>query len=350
MIYLFSIVDFANLPAISTIEFSWQWAFLAIPLPLLVRYLLPAAPVQQSSALRIPFFKSLQPGLSHNKPSRSITRLILATLAWIFLVTAAARPQQIGETVTLPVSGRSLMMAVDISGSMQINDMIISKQRVDRLTAVKAVAGDFISKREGDRIGLILFGSQAYLQAPLTFDRKTVQILLGEAALGLAGRETALGDAIGLAVKRLRKEPEENRVLILLTDGANTAGNVEPLKAADLAAQEKVKIYAIGVGAEEGFVQTPFGLQRTRGGDLDEETLKVVSKKTGGKYFRARNVESLLKIYAELDEIEPVSKDDLSYRPVEEMFHYPLAIALLLSSLTALLGLFSDGIFGRNSG
>lgn len=350
MIYLISILDFTNLPVIGSIEFSWQWAFLALPLPLLVRLLLPAAPVQQSSALRIPFFKDLQHGLSLNKPSHSILRLILAILAWSFLVTAAARPQQIGDTVNLPVSGRSLMMAVDISGSMQINDMIISKQRVDRLTAVKVVAGDFISKREGDRIGLILFGSQAYLQAPLTFDRKTVQILLDEAALGLAGRETALGDAIGLAVKRLRKEPEENRVLILLTDGANTAGNVEPLKAADLAAQEKVRIYAIGVGAEEGFVQTPFGLQRTRGGDLDEETLKAVSKKTGGQYFRARNVESLQKIYAELDEIEPISKDDLSYRPVKEMFHYPLAIALLLSTLTALLGLFGNGIFERKSG
>lgn len=346
MIDLFSL---PNLPAITNIEFSWVWAFLALPLPLLVHLLIPPAPVQNTSTLRIPFFKGLQSGLSHNKPSPSIIRFILALLAWLFLVTAAARPQQIGETVSLPINGRSLMMAVDISGSMQINDMIISKRRVDRLTAVKAVAGDFISKREGDRIGLILFGSQAYLQTPLTFDRKTVQILLGEAALGLAGRETALGDAIGLAVKRLRKEPEDNRVLILLTDGANTAGNVEPLKAADLAAQEKIKIYAIGVGSEGGFVQTPFGLQRTQGGDLDEETLKAITQKTNGQYFRARNVESLLKIYAELDEIEPVSKDDLTYRPVEEMFHYPLAIALLLSTLSALTALFTGGIFGRKS-
>lgn len=347
MIYLLSLPDFASL---TNLEFSWSWVFWILPLPLLVRFLLPRAPAQNTSALRVPFFNGLQTGLTSNKPSRSILRFTFAIIAWLFLVAAAARPQQIGETISLPITGRSLMMAVDISGSMQIQDMVISKQRVDRLTAVKAVAGDFISKREGDRIGLILFGTQAYLQAPLTFDRKTVQILLGEAALGLAGRDTAIGDAIGLAVKRLRKEPEKNRVLILLTDGANTAGNVEPLKAADLAAQENVRIYTIGVGSEDGLVQTPFGLQRSRGGDLDEETLKSISEKTKGQFFRARNVESLLKIYAELDEIEPISKDDLTYRPVEEMFHYPLAIALIFSALIAMTALLSSGISFRKLG
>ena len=326
----------------SHLEFAFLWAFLLLPLPLIVRYLLPPAPVRGKAALRVPFFKSLRTGLKTQKKSRSLPRLLLALLAWVLLVTAAARPQFVGDTVKQAISGRSLMMAVDISGSMQAGDMVINNRPVTRLTAVKAVATDFIKKRKGDRIGLILFGSQAYLQAPLTFDRKTVNILLGESALGLAGRETAIGDAIGLAVKRLRKEDEKNRVLILLTDGANTAGNVDPLKAADLAAQEKVKIYAIGVGADERIVQTPFGRQRVGGTDLDEPTLKAITQKTKGRYFRARDVEGLLKIYNMLDEIEPISKDELSYRPVKELYYNPLALALLLSALVALFGIIAN--------
>ncbi len=326
---------------LSNIHFAYLWAFLLLPLPLLFRLLLPPAPVSSSAALRIPFYQKIQAGIAPYKKSRSLSAIILATLAWIFLVTAAARPQLIGKTIHQPLAGRSLMMAVDISGSMQIRDMVISGRTVTRLAAVKAVASDFIEKREGDRIGLILFGSQAYLQAPLTFDRKTVATLLKEAELGLAGRETAIGDAIGLAVKRLRKEPEKNRVLILLTDGANTAGNVDPLKAADLAAQEKVKIYTIGVGADERIIQTPFGARRVGGNDLDEPTLKAIAEKTKGRYFRARDVEGLLKIYKVLDKIEPLSKDDLSYRPVTELYPYPLAIALALSALIALLNSFS---------
>jgi Ca-activated chloride channel family protein len=276
--------------------------------------------------LRIPFFKYLEPDKNSNRRSPSWARLALASLAWVLLVSAAARPQLIGDTVRQSITGRSLMMSVDISMSMNEPDMIISGRRLTRIAAVKAVASDFISKRDGDRIGLILFGSQAYLQAPLTFDRKTVATLLEESFLGLAGRATAIGDAIGLAVKRLREEDEKNRVLILLTDGANTAGNVEPLKAADLAAQEKVKIYAIGVGSQGS-------------SDLDEPTLKAIADKTGGQYFRARDVEGLLNIYKSLDEIEPVSKDELSYRPVKELFYYPLAIALALSALIALLSI-----------
>ena len=306
------------------IEFTALWVFLLLPLPLLFRFILPHAPVSSRAALRVPFFKYLEAEKISNRRSPAWFRLALAILAWVLLVTAAARPQLIGDTVRQAITGRSLMMAVDISMSMNEPDMIISGRRLTRIAAVKAVASDFITKREGDRIGLILFGSQAYLQAPLTFDRKTVATLLEESFLGLAGRATAIGDAIGLAVKRLRDEDEKNRVLILLTDGANTAGNVEPLKAADLAAQEKVKIYTIGVGS-------------LGSSDLDEPTLKAIADKTDGRYFRARDVEGLLKIYKALDEIEPVSKDELSYRPVKELFYYPLAIALALSALIALL-------------
>ncbi len=307
----------------NNLEFATPWVFWLLPLPILIWWLYPQAPVNSSASLRVPFFQSLNPKMTQNKQTPSWTRIMLAVLAWVLLVSAAARPQFIGDTVRQAISGRSLMMAVDISGSMDEQDMIVSGRRMSRLNAVKIVAGDFIEKREGDHIGLILFGSQAYLQAPLTFDRKTVVTLLEESFISLAGRATAIGDAIGLAVKRLREEDEKNRVLILLTDGSNSAGNVEPLKAADLAAQEKVKIYTIGVGSP-------------RSRDLDETTLDAIASKTNGRYFRANNVKDLLQIYKLLDQIEPVSQDELSYRPIQELFYYPLSLALLLSALIAL--------------
>ncbi len=334
---LFNIFD-----NISSVEFAFVWAFVFLPLPFIVALLLPPAPTSSKAALRVPFFAQIQTKINTKRKSRSLSRLLLALLAWAFLVTAVARPQFIGDTVKQSITGRSLMLAVDISGSMQAADMVIGGQAVTRLDAVKVVASDFIKKRKGDRIGLILFGSQAYLQAPLTFDRKTVNILLGESQLGLAGRETAIGDAIGLAVKRLRKEDKKNRVLILLTDGANTTGNVDPLKAADLAAQEKVKIYTIGIGADGRVIQTPFGRQRVGGSDLDEPTLTAIAEKTNGRYFRARDVKDLQNIYAALDKVEPISKDELSYRPIKELYYYPLALALALSTFIALLSIFSN--------
>lgn len=322
------------------IEFAALWALLLLPLPLLA-LLLPAAKRARSRSLKVPFFQGLQPHFSKLSGQSSFIPVVLAVVAWLLLVIAAARPQLIGETISFPVAGRSLMMAVDISGSMREQDMQIGDHLVSRLVAVKAVAGDFIKRRKGDRLGLILFGTNAFVQAPLTMDRKTVNILLDEAALGLAGSATSIGDAIGLTIKRLREQPLKNRVLILLTDGANTAGNVEPLKAADLAAQEKVRIYTIGIGGGERLIRTPLGMRRIGRSDLDEPTLKMIASKTGGQYFRANDLESLQKIYAILDKVEPVEKEDMFYRPVDELYQWPLALALLLSLLT---GLFSSGL------
>ena len=330
---------------LENVDFELLWAFSLLPLPLLVWILLPPAPKEKGMALRVPFYAGIVQQ-SGGRKSGSVFRLIVAILAWLLLLIAAARPQFVGDTISQQTSGRSLMMAVDISGSMKAEDMQISGRNVSRLLAVKAVAGDFIGQRKGDRIGLILFGSQAYLQVPLTFDLKTITSLLNEAELGLAGGQTAIGDAIGLAVKRLRNEPEADRVLILLTDGANTAGQIEPLKAADLAAQEKVRIYTIGIGADARMVRTPFGLRKTGGSDLDEETLSAISDKTGGRYFRARDVDNLKEIYALLDEIEPISTDELSYRPIKELFYYPLFASLILSVLLALWGVFHS-IYSR---
>jgi Ca-activated chloride channel family protein len=315
-----------------TFEFAWPWLLAALPLPLLVAWWYPRAPDNPGSMLRIPFFAAVAAARGVRPAQRSRLRLTLATLIWLLLVLAAARPQFVGEAISMPVSGRDLLLAVDISGSMQTEDMVLKQQTTDRLTAVKAVAGDFIERRAGDRLGLILFGQQAYLQTPLTFDRDTVRTLLNEAAIGLAGRETAIGDAIGLAVKRLREQPQDNRVLILLTDGANTAGAIEPLRAADLAAKEGVRIYTIGIGADQMTVRSLFGSQRVNpSADLDETMLTAIAEKTGGRYFRARDIEGLAGIYQLLDQLEPVSADSETLRPVAELYAWPLAAAFIIT-------------------
>lgn len=314
-----------------TLEFAWIGALAFLPLPLLVAWLWPRANTTSQASLELPFEEvmAMTNSTTHQTPGR--IQLFLAILVWILLVIAAARPQYIGEPTQLPLSGRDLMLAVDISGSMEIADMTIRNQVATRLTAVKAVAGEFIEKRKGDRLGLILFGDQAYLQTPLTFDRETVRTQLQEAAIGLAGKRTAIGDAIGLAVKRLRQQAEDNRILILLTDGYNTAGEVAPLKAAELARNEHVRIYTIGIGAEYIEVDSIFGKQRMANTELDERTLKSIADTTGGQYFRARDISELQKIYALIDKIEPVSKDVQTFRPVDELYYWPLGSAVILS-------------------
>jgi Ca-activated chloride channel family protein len=215
--------------------------------------------------------------------------------------------------------------------------MTLGVSQVSRLDLVKKVAGDFIDRRVGDRVGLLLFGTNAYIQTPLTFDRKTVKAMLDEAMIGFAGKQTSLGDAIGLAVKHLRERPARSRVLVLLTDGSNTSGNVEPLTAAKLASETGVKIYTIGIGAEEMAVQGFFGRQRFNpSADLDEETLQKIASVTGGSYFRARNPEELERIYRDIDRVEPVAQESLIYRPVRALYFMPLAGGLVLSFLLAL--------------
>ncbi len=238
------------------------------------------------------------------------------------------------------MTGRDLLLSVDLSGSMEEQDFQIDGQWVDRLTALKAVARDFIERRVGDRIGLILFGREAYLQAPLTFDRATVQTLLEESVIGLAGKETAIGDSIGLAIRTLDDAGVEQgrRVLILLTDGANTAGAVDPLKAAELAAQRNMVIYTIGIGADALTVRSLFGLRQINpSADLDETALTAIANMTGGKYFRARDTEEFAQIYAMLDELEPAESDERGFRPVNELFYWPLAAALVIALGSAAL-------------
>ncbi len=321
------------------IEFAWPWAFLLVPLPLLARWLLPAAAPRRQASLRVPDLRDFRLGEGAGRGRLRRGPLLLAALGWLALITAVARPEWLGETVDLPASARDLMLAVDLSRSMQERDFELAGQRVDRLSATKAVAREFIERRAGDRLGLVLFGEQAYLQTPLTFDHETLGQLLDEAAIGLAGQATAIGDAIGLAVKRLREQPAASRVLILITDGANTAGEVDPRQAAELAAREGLTIYTIGIGADSVLVRDIFGTRRVNPSrDLDEVMLQSIAETTGGRYFRARDTDELRQIYALLDELEPLEREGQRFRPRHALFDWPLALGLLCGALV---------VFGR---
>jgi len=332
------------------ITLAWPWVLAALPLPLLAS-LLPRAKGSSGAALRVPFFADIEGTTGAAGPGRpSWPRLLTALLAWILLVGAAARPEWVGDPVYLPVSGRDLMLAVDISGSMEQQDYELDGRLVSRLAVVKAVAARFVEGRAQDRLGLILFGSNAYVQTPLTFDGQTVAAMLRDSVVGLAGRETAIGDAIALAVKRLREQPEGNRVLVLLTDGANTAGQLEPLAAAELARQAGVRIYTIGIGGGEVGIRTPLGMRLIRqGGDFDPATLKRISDLTGGRAFSAAGREELEAVYAELDRLEPSERDERTYRPRETLFVWPAGAVLVLTVLIALGGL-GAGVRSRQEG
>jgi Ca-activated chloride channel homolog len=316
------------------LSFAWPLVWLVLPLPLLVARLLPRAAA--GSALRVPFFTLLSdtPGIARPRPGP----LLLGIIGWALLVAAASRPQWIGEATQQPYSGRDLLLAVDISGSMRTPDMRVGDDARTRLEAVQRIVGDFIERRRSDRIGLILFGSRPYLHVPLTLDRFTVRQLLDETEIGLAGQETAIGDAIGLAARYLREQDNRQRVLILLTDGASNSGLLEPVRAAELAGQAGLRIHTIGIGAEELLIEGLFGRNRINpSADLDEVAMRRVAERTGGGYFRAHDPAELNEIYTMLDRLEPIEHVDRRLRPVRELYPWPLAAALASSVLLALL-------------
>lgn len=319
-------------------DFHWPWAFLLLPLPLLVRFLLPALR-RQSASLRVPSLAAFpgQTDNGHAPTAMNHLSALLLLLVWISLITAAARPFRMGEVVEMPVTGRDLMLAVDLSGSMKNADMVVNNQSVSRLSVVKSVLNDFIPRRKGDRLGLVLFGDEAYLQSPLTFDTRTVQTLMNEAQIGLAGQNTAIGDAIGLTIKRLQNQDEASRVVILLTDGQNTAGELDPQKAAELAARYKVRIYTIALGADRMEVPSFFGTRTINpSADLDENALRSIAQTTGGSFFRARDPQELEQIYSMIDQLEPTEKDPQIYRPQQNLYQWPLLLAVVSLMLLGL--------------
>lgn len=329
------------------IEFTLlPWALLLLPLPVLAWWLLPRASAVRGAAMRLPFFDAVASSIASGGSVRAKKGVLaLKILGFGLLVLAAAGPRWVGDSEPIPTEGRDLMLALDLSASMSERDFEWQGRALDRFSVVNAVARDFVSKREGDRVGLILFGTRAYLQSPLTRDNQTVIDMLAESEVGLAGEETAIGDAIGIAVKHLRDRSSEERVLVLLSDGASNAGVADPLDAARLAAEDGIRIYTIGVGGGPRQVRTPFGLQALAGGaNLDEPTLQQIAQLTGGTYFRAGDTESLISVYERIDALEPSIGETEFVRPTRSLFHWPLAGAaavgagLLLASAAGALG------------
>lgn len=322
------------------LNLAYPWLLVLALLPLLInRFGRHQQPVE-APVIPVAHWLEDLPGVGRSGDASPRWQKLLLVLAWLALVVALARPQQVGEVVQMPVTGRDLLLAVDISPSMEEQDMVLDQQSVTRLAAVKSVLRDFIEKRKGDRLGLLLFGTQPYIQAPLSFDRNTIATLMQEADIGMAGRATAIGDAIGLAVKRLRDRPQDQRVVILLTDGANTAGEVTPDKAADIAKAAGVRIYTVGIGAEAMIKQGFLGPQRVNPSrDLDEDLLKRIASETGGDYFRARSLPELQSIYETINRLEPIELKGKRYRPVTELYVWPAGLALGLWLLLQLLKL-----------
>ena len=312
-------------------EFAWPWAALLWPLPLLVSRMRPAQ-LLAPAALTVPNADAFAAS-DGDRPRRRDALLVL-WLAWSLAVAAATRPQWTGDPVELPATGRDLLLAVDISGSMSMQDVRLGGETVDRLAAVKVVLDDFIERRQGDRVGLILFGTQAYLQAPLTFDLPTVRRFLLEAPVGIAGGRTAVGDAIALAVKRLHGRPSESRLLVLLSDGSNNAGEIDPREAAEMAALEGMRIHTVGFGSETMRISGELGLRSVNPSlGLDESALAYIAEVTGGRFFRARDTARLAEIYDLIDALEPAEQQARPFRPVRALYYWPLggAFALFLA-------------------
>jgi Ca-activated chloride channel family protein len=329
-------------------ELVWPWVFALLPLPWVLRWLLPVAD-NGEAALKVSFLTELE-GLSGRRAKAHLPawrQRAPFLLIWLLLLIAAARPQWLGEPLPVAASGRDLLVAVDVSGSMDYPDMQWKSDEVSRLVLVQHLLGDFLEGREGDRVGLILFGSQAFVQAPLTFDRRTVRVWLDEARIGIAGKNTAIGDAIGLAIKRLRLRPAHSRVLVLVTDGANNGGQIDPITAARLAAEEGVRVYTVGIGSDpdKSGLQGLLGLNPSL--DLDEPTLRQIAEVSGGQYFRARNGDQLEQIRVALDALEPVAQQPTQARPAIVLYHWPLAGALLLSLMLVVRELWPGHALAR---
>ena len=312
-------------------EFVYWWVFLLLPLPLLVRYFL--SPKKQSyTQVWIP----LADGLQQQKTTKRnpLFSFIIPWLLWLLLLSTIAKPIWYDQPIRIQQQSRDMILSLDLSGSMDEVDMPLNGKTVNRLTLVKSIVKDFVKTRQGDRLGLILFADHAYLQTPLTFDVETVSTMVDETQIGLVGNRTAIGESIAMAIKRFVENKNEQRVLILLTDGANTAGKIKPIVAAQQAAKNNIKIYTIGIGADEMIKRGFFGNQRVNpSADLDEKTLTEIATLTNGQYFRARNQEDLQKIYDTINQLQPVDSEFLEFRPEKNLFFWPLSLAILILSM-----------------
>lgn len=324
-------------------ELVWPYMLLFIPLPLLIYFFAPRAKLQLPQALRLPFYNALAPVIVKPQEISYKALTFILGLIWIFIVFALSGPRWVGTPIPITREGYNIMLALDISGSMEVPDMSFHGRPVSRLSVVKRAAVKFVEDRVGDKIGLILFGTRAYLQTPLTYDRKNVLTRIEDAEAGLAGKSTSIGDALGLAIKRLQDVPPKGRVVILLTDGVSNSGVLTPMKAAKIAKEDGIKVYTIGLGDErDNNTMGGVFLNLNVGAELDEATLKKVANTTGGRYFRATNLKSLEEIYSTINKLEKIDDDKETVRPKHDYYPYPLACALILFLYLLLkIGLFN---------
>jgi Ca-activated chloride channel homolog len=311
-------------------EFGYKYAFFLLPLPLIIYFLLPALR-QQKTFMSVPFFKNFieatgikgKAGISVSK--KKIINIFSLSLIWILFITALASPRLVGEPEQKIKTARSLMLAIDLSGSMATTDWKIDGNRISRWGAVKNVMAEFIKRREGDRIGLILFGTQAYLQVPFTSDLNVVNQYLQESEVGMPGERTAIGNAISLGVKLFEADSVERKVMILLTDGVDSGSEVNPIQAARAASRDSVVIYTIGIGDPNANLF-----------EVDEPMMRQISKDTNGKYFLAIDEKQLDDVYKTLDQLEPIEYEEETLRPATLLYYYPLGALILIALLNQL--------------
>ena len=317
-------------------EFANIWAFLLLPIPLVVYWLLPPLR-KRSDAVMVPFLQqtATASGQKIKKGAwvsrRSILQWVFLFLAWICLLLALAKPQIVGQPEMKVKTARSFLVAADISFSMAAKDWVVDGERLSRWEAVKSVMAEFIEKRQGDRMALVFFGTNAYLQTPFTTELDVVQWFLDETEVGMAGQMTSVGKAIGFGMKMFKEDTLDQKVMLLLTDGRDGGKGIAPLDAAYLAKADSVKIYTMGIGDPEA-----------PGSDLDEETLKQISEITDGRYFRAIDQEDLQSVYTTLDELEPIEFEEEENKPVTALYYYPLIASLVIGFVLLLLrGLYA---------
>jgi Ca-activated chloride channel family protein len=318
------------------LEFAYPWAFALALLPIVVFWFAPIYKEKKHS-MQVPYFSRLV-AVTGERPqsgavmiNRKNIQRLLVFIGWLCLVTAMAKPEIVGQPIVQKKSARDLMVAVDLSGSMSVEDFIaVNGNKINRLIAVKQVLSDFAKGREGDRLGLILFGDAPYLQAPFTGDLTTWLTLLNEADIGMAGQSTAFGDAIGLSINVFENTEAKNRVLIVLTDGNDTSSKVPPVDAAKVAAAYNIKIYTIAIGDPEAVGEE----------QVDLAVLKEIAQVSNGKNFQALNREELRNVYQEINSLEPELFESRSFRPRTSAHHYPLIlfismylIALMISAI-----------------
>jgi Ca-activated chloride channel family protein len=326
------------------INIEYPWFLILIILPLVVYWIIPRASSDKQLALKTPFFTQIKAQLpsvgSSNFKRANYFKYLLAAI-WALLIISGTGLQWVGKPINLPQSGRDLMMAIDLSGSMAIEDMKKPDGKAEsRFDLVMRVANEFLDTRKGDRVGLVLFGTKAYLQTPLTFDIPTVKKMLNDASIALPGPQTAIGDGIGLAVKKLMQYPSQSKALVLLTDGENNSGALQPLQAAEIAKQNGIKVYTIGLGGGQMVMQTAYGQRLVNTSEnLDTDVLQQIATMTGGKFFRAQNSSDLQKVYEAIDKMEPVELDKTVVRPVTYLYPWTMGVALLLSFILSAIWL-----------